>query len=88
MFNTISSTKGKRRLKKKEVERSVILGVLEISNDTECGSPYFVKPKPRQYRLCLLRDFINLNKKLKRKPYTMTKINKILLKLEGFQYAM
>ena len=31
-------------------------------------------------------DFRNLNKKLKHKPYSMPKINEILLKLEGLQY--
>ena len=30
---------------------------------------------------------MNLNKKLKLKPYPMPKINEMLLKLEGFQYA-
>ena len=45
MFNTISSTKGKRRFKKKEVERSVILGVLEIANDLEWEAPSFSQPK-------------------------------------------
>ena len=30
---------------------------------------------------------MNLNKQLKRKSYPMPKINEMLLKLEGFQYA-
>ena len=30
--------------------------------------------------------FTDLNKKLKRKPYTMAKINEMLLKLEVFKY--
>ena len=30
---------------------------------------------------------MNLNKKLKQKPYPMPKINETLLKLEGFMYA-
>ena len=34
-----------------------------------------------------LSDFGNLNKQLKRKPYPMHNINKILLKLEGLKYA-
>ena len=34
----------------------------------------------------VLSDFININKKLKRKPYPMPKINDMLLKLESFQY--
>ena len=34
MFKTISSTMGTRRNIKKEVEHLVLLGVLEISNDS------------------------------------------------------
>ena len=34
-----------------------------------------------------LINFINLNNQLKCKPYPMPKINKMLFKLEGFQYA-
>ena len=34
-----------------------------------------------------LSEFRNKNKQLKRKPYQMLKINEMLLKLEGFQYA-
>ena len=35
-----------------------------------------------------LSDFRNLNKQLKRKPYLMPKVCDMLLKLEGFKYAM
>ena len=35
-----------------------------------------------------LSDFRNLNKQLKCKTYPMPKINEMLLKLEGYQYAM
>ena len=31
-------------------------------------------------------DFRNLNNKHKHKPYPITKINEMLLKLQGFQY--
>ena len=34
-----------------------------------------------------LSEFRNLNKQLKQKPYPITKINEMLLKFEGFQYA-
>ena len=72
---------------KKEVERLVLLGVLERSNVSEWGSPAFAQPKPETNQGYFIIDFINLNKQLKRKPYQMSNINKILLKLEGFQYA-
>ena len=35
-----------------------------------------------------LNGLRNLNKQLKRKTYPMPKSNKMLLKLDGFQYAM
>ena len=69
---------------KKEVERLVLLGVLDAANDSEWGSPSFAQPKPKSNRVCLLSDFININKQLKRKPYPMQSINAMLLKLEGF----
>ena len=69
-----------------EVERLVLLEVLEVADDSEWGSPSFAQPKSKS-NLVFLSDFSNLNKQLKRKPYPMPKINEILLKLEGFQYA-
>ena len=72
---------------KNEVERLVLLGFLEASNDSEQGSPYFAQPKPKSNRVRLRSNFWNLNKQLKRKPYPMPKTNKMLLKLEGFKYA-
>ena len=45
------------------------------------------KPKTKTYRACFLSVFISLNKQLKRKPYPMTNISELLLKLECFQYA-
>ena len=37
--------------------------------------------------VCFISYFINLNKQLKRKPYTMPKTNEFLWKLKGFQYS-
>ena len=64
-----------------------MLGVLEISHDSEWGSPSFAQPKPKTNRVSFLSYFRNINKQLNRKPYPITKINEILLKLKGFQYA-
>ena len=69
---------------KKGVERLVLLGILEVANDSEWVSPYFAQPKPKSERLSFLSDFRNLNKQLKRETYPMPKINDMLLKLYGF----
>ena len=39
----------------------VILGLLEVANDSEWGSPSFAEPKPKSNIVCLLSDFRNLN---------------------------
>ena len=72
---------------KKEVGHLILLGVLELANDSEWGAPSFAQPKPKSKRERFPGDFRNL-KKLKRSPYLMPKINKMLLKLEGFQSDM
>ena len=54
---------------KKEVECFVLLGILEVANDSEWGDPYFAKTKPRSNQIHYLRYLRNLNKKLKQKPY-------------------
>ena len=72
---------------KKEVESLVLLGVLKVENYSEWGAPSFSQPKIKLNRVHFLSYFRNLNENLKRKPYPMPKINEILFKLEGFQYA-
>ena len=69
---------------KKEVEHLVILGLLEVSNDSEWGSPSFAETKPKSNQVRFLSDLRNINKQSKKKPYPIPKINGILLKLEGF----
>ena len=49
---------------KKEVWRLFLLGVIEVSNYSEQGAPYFVQPKPKSKRACFLSDFRNLIKQL------------------------
>ena len=44
MLSNISSTKVHKEMLKKEVECLVLLGVLELANDSEWGDPYFVQP--------------------------------------------
>ena len=73
---------------KEEVGFLVLIGVLERSNDSECRAPYFAQNKPKSNRVGFLSDFINISKQLKLKPYQFPKINEMLFKFEGFQYAM
>ena len=71
----------------KEVERLVLLGVLEVANDSEWGASSFAQTKHKLNLVRFLSESRNQDKKLKRKPYPIPKINEMLLKLEGFQYA-
>ena len=87
MFNTISSTKGTQRNFKREVGFLVLLLFIEKENHSEWGVPSFTKHKSKTNRVRFLSGFKNVNEQLKRKPSPMPKINEMLLKLEGFQYA-
>ena len=71
---------------KKEVERLVLLGIIEVSNDSEWGYPSFAQPKHESNQVRFLSEFRNLNKQLKQKPHPVPKINEMLFKLEGFKY--
>ena len=64
---------------KKEVERLVLLGVIELANYSEWGAPSFAQSKPKSNQLHFISDLRNLNKQLKRKLYPMLKLNKMLL---------
>ena len=72
---------------KKEFGSLVLIGVFERAKDSEWGALSFSQHKPKSKRVRFLSDFRNLNKQLNRKPYTMPKINEMLLKLEVIQYA-
>ena len=72
---------------RKEVKRILKLGVFKESNDPEWGVPCFYQPKPKTNCVRFLSEFRNLNMKLKRKPYPISKIREMLLNSEGFQYA-
>lgn len=71
---------------KREVERLCQLGVLEEDHDSEWGAPSFIIPK-KNGTVRFISDFRKLNTMLKRKPYPIPKIQDMLLKLQGFQYA-
>ena len=55
---------------------------------TNNGEPHhLLNQKHKSNRVRLLSDFRNINKQLKQNLHPISKINEILLKLEGFQYA-
>ena len=63
----------------KEVERLVRLGVLEEANDFGWDAYLFAQPKSKTNRVIFISNSWNLNRQLKRKPYTMPRISSILL---------
>ena len=71
---------------KLEVERLVEAGVLRQVNQSEWAAPTFIIPK-KDGSVRFISDFRELNKRIKRKPFPIPKIQDMLLKLEGFQYA-
>ena len=71
---------------KMEVQRLCDIGVLKKVNRSEWGAPTFIIPK-KDGTVRFINDFRELNKRIKRKPYPIPKIQDLLLKLEGFQYA-
>ena len=71
---------------KMEVERLCKLGVLKRVNRSEWAAPTFIIPK-KDGSVRFISDFRELNKRIRRKPYPIPKIQDLLLKLEGFQFA-
>ena len=71
---------------KAEIERLVELKVLRKVNESEWASPAFTISKP-DGTLRSLTDSRELNKRLKRYLMPLPKIQDMLQKLEGFQWA-
>ena len=69
-----------------EVDRLVEIAVMKKVNHSEWTSPSFITPK-KDGSVRFLTDFRELNKRIKRHPFPIPKIQELLLKLEGFQYA-
>ena len=69
-----------------EVDRLCREKVLKKVNRSEWGAPSFIIPK-KDGTVRFINDFRELNKRIKRKPFPIPKIQDLLLKLEGFQYA-
>ena len=60
--------------------------MLKKINCSEWAAPTFIIPK-KDLSVRLISDFRELNKLIKYKPFPIPKIQDLLLKLEGFQYA-
>jgi hypothetical protein len=71
---------------KDEFQRLVDFGVLPKVNRSEWACPMFTISKPYK-SLRSLADLRELNKRMKRKPFPIPKINDLLQKLEGFYLA-
>ena len=69
-----------------EIRRLVEYGVLRKVNRSEWACPMFTIAKP-DGSLRSLADLRELNKRIKRKPFPLPKINDLLQKLEGFHFA-
>ena len=52
---------------KGEVEYLVLLGFLELANDSEWVAPSFEQPKPKSNQVHFVSDFRTLNKQLNQK---------------------
>jgi Reverse transcriptase (RNA-dependent DNA polymerase) len=71
---------------KMEVDRLCKVRVLRQVNWSEWAAPTCIIPKI-EGSVQFISDFRELNKRIKRKPYLIPKIQDMLLKLEGFQWA-
>jgi hypothetical protein len=70
----------------KEVERLCQLGVLERQPASKWALPSFIIPK-KDKTVCFLSDFLEVNKRLLRKPFPIPKISTVLQETKGFSYA-
>jgi hypothetical protein len=70
-----------------ELECLTKAGFLKKVNQSEWTAPTFLIPKI-DAMVQFMSDFRELNKRIKQKPYLIPKIQDLLLKLKGFQYAM
>ena len=72
---------------KEEVEQLYDQGILRKINHSEWACPMFTISKP-DGSLRSLANLRKLNKRIRRHPYPIPKIEDMLLELEGFMFAM
>jgi hypothetical protein len=70
----------------KEIKHLCNIGMLEWQPSSRWASLTFIIPK-KDSTVHSISDFKELNKRIVRKPYPISKISKILQELEGFTYA-
>ena len=71
---------------KKEMKEMINDGVLRRKHGgSEWSSPAFVVPK-KDKRIRIVSDFREVNKLIKRKPYPMPRIHKIVQKRSGYTH--
>ena len=78
--------KAHERALRQEIDRLVKLNVLKKVNHSEWGAPCFPISK-KDGTIRFITDFRELNKRVKRTPFPLPKIQDMLLKMEGFNYA-
>jgi hypothetical protein len=71
---------------RREVDQLCEVGVLKKVNRLEWAAPTFIVPK-KDGTVRFINDFRELNTRIKRKPFPIPKIQDMLLKLQGFQWA-
>ncbi|GFH49966.1 hypothetical protein CTEN210_06442 [Chaetoceros tenuissimus] len=71
---------------KKELERLVKIGVLEVVHESEWGTPVFIIPK-KEGTVRFVTDFRKVNGLVVRKPFPIPRIADTLQQLEGFTFA-
>jgi hypothetical protein len=70
----------------KEIDRLVVIGVLQWQPLSKWASPSFIILK-KDHTVHTISDFRELNKRIVCKPYPISKISTTLQELEGFTYA-
>ena len=71
---------------KQELDRLEDLKVVKKANRSQWGAPKFIIPK-KDITLHFIFDFRELNKLILHQPYPISKIQDLLLRLEGFCYG-
>ena len=71
---------------KSEVNWLINISVSKRKNDSEWAAPTFIIPK-KNGTARFISDFRELNKRTKRKPFSVPKVQDLLLKIEGFKYT-
>ena len=69
-----------------EVKRLIKIGLLKRKYNSDWASPFFIIPK-KNGKVRIISDFRKVNEKIKRKPFLISNIQSLLLKLKYFKYA-